>query len=101
MNNVCKYFSIACCFLFGMIITSITILIYVIIYAPLIPEDYNKKIKTGGEIEEKYLNMGSYGFDSYNTKNLMGLIDEYLFYYPDEMKTQNKTYPVIVYLNGE
>jgi len=37
-----------------------------LIFAPLIPKDYTKKVKTGGEIEAKYLAMGPFETNSFD-----------------------------------
>ncbi|KAL6609037.1 hypothetical protein U3516DRAFT_782943 [Neocallimastix sp. 'constans'] len=102
MNKVSKCSIVICCFVFGMVVATIAILIYVIGYAPLIPSDYTSKVETGGDIEEKYLKNGNYSSDSYDTLKIIGKNSEFLFFYPDEMKLPNntKTYPVVVYLNG-
>ena len=63
------------------------------------PNQYTKEVKTGGEIESKYLAMGSYKVKSIK-KEGSELTKKYYIYYPEEVKETNKNYPVVVILNG-
>ena len=64
-----------------------------------ITKDYIKKIETGGDIEAKYLSDGTYEV-SYYEETAMQAFEKYEIYYPKELETENKIYPVIVVCNG-
>lgn len=65
----------------------------------VISEDYQEKAETGGEIEQKYLKNGScdVAVKEYQADDPMKKI---VAYYPIELESSNKKYPVIVYGNG-
>ncbi|ORX43406.1 hypothetical protein BCR36DRAFT_586687 [Piromyces finnis] len=100
MSNICKYVTSLCCIFSGMIVITTGIFVYVIFYAPLVPEDYINIVKTGGNIEAKYLNMGNFTvkYHSEETKTQAGSL---LYYYPEELTESNKTYPLVIVVNGE
>ena len=83
------------------LIPIILIIVFLMILSliPMAPNNYTKKVKTGGDIEAKYLAMGNHKVKkikkdgSETTKN-------YYIYYPEELKENNKKYPIIVMLNG-
>lgn len=68
-------------------------------FVPAVPKNYTKKVKTGGSIEEKYLRMGEYNVKSTKSK-ATELTKYYYVYYPEELESSNKKYPVVVVLNG-
>ncbi|OUM70561.1 hypothetical protein PIROE2DRAFT_1076 [Piromyces sp. E2] len=100
MNKLCKIFTLLCCIFSGIIVITIGILVYSILYAPLVPENYTKQVKTGGEIEAKYIANGNYTVKdkSVETNTSAGKIS---YYYPEEMVNSNKTYPLVIIVNGE
>lgn len=63
------------------------------------PEDYETTVSTGGALEEKYLAHGTH-----NTVYFEAETDEvwkkYGIYYPADLETNCKTYPVIIMANG-
>lgn len=66
---------------------------------PAVPNNYTKTVKTGGEIEAKYLAMGSYKVK--NIKSEATELTKFNYvYYPEELESSNESYPVIVVLNG-
>lgn len=68
-------------------------------FAKAVPKNYTKKVKTGGDIEAKYLAMGEYKVKS--TKSESSELTKYTYvYYPEELENSNKKYPVVVVLNG-
>lgn len=87
----------------GIILLIIVILIvFLFVYAssqPFVPKNYIEKIKTGGDIEKKYLQMGKYEV-SYMENDAMQSYKKYEIWYPTEIKTSNKKYPVVVFANG-
>lgn len=77
----------------------IILLLVFMSFIPAVPKNYIKEVKTGGEIEAKYLAMGKYKVKS--TKSKATELTKYNYvYYPEELKNSNKKYPVVVVLNG-
>ena len=66
---------------------------------PSVPKDYINKVKTGGDIEKKYLQMGKYDV-SYMENGAMQSYKKYEIWYPSEIKNSDKKYPVVVFANG-
>ena len=64
-----------------------------------VAKDYIKKIETGGDIEAKYLGDGAYEVSYYEEKAVQ-VFEKYEIYYPKELETEDKVYPVIVVCNG-
>lgn len=62
-------------------------------------KDYIKKIETGGSIEANYLKDGAYEV-SYYEESVPQVFEKYEIYYPKELETEVKVYPVIVVCNG-
>lgn len=60
---------------------------------------YYEKVKTGGEIEAKYMKMGTYEVEKFEQGALQNY-KKYIVYYPAEMKEGSGKYPVIVSNNG-
>ncbi len=68
-------------------------------FLPAVPKNYTKEVKTGGDIEANYLRMGKYKVKS--TKSKATELTKYNYvYYPEELKSSNKKYPVVIVLNG-
>ncbi len=65
---------------------------------PSVPNDYTKKVKTGGEIEAKYLKMGSHEVDYYETGAMMSF-KKFEIYYPKDIESMDKL-PVVIFVNG-
>lgn len=85
-----------------MILIPIVLMICLLVIAsfiPAVPNNYTKKVKTGGEIEAEYLAMGKYRVKS--TKSKATELTKYNYvYYPEELERSNRKYPVVVILNG-
>ena len=80
-------------------IVLIIILLVIISFIPAVPNNYTKEVKTGGDIEAKYLAMGKYKVKS--TKSKATELTKYNYvYYPEELENNNKKYPVVIVLNG-
>ena len=74
-------------------------LLVLLSFAKVVPKNYAKEVKTGGNIEAKYLAMGKYKVK--NTKSKATELTKYNYvYYPEELENSNKKYPVVVVLNG-
>lgn len=63
------------------------------------PKDFHNTVKTGGEIESKYMAMGAYEVAHYEEAAFHGF-GKYQIYYPAELARSSKIYPVIVFSNG-
>lgn len=80
----------------------IGLIILFFVYAslkPMVPKNYINKVKTGGDIEKKYLQMGKYDV-SYMENGAMQSYKKYEIWYPTEIKNSDKKYPVVVFANG-
>ena len=66
---------------------------------PMVPLDYVDTVKTGGDIEAKYIKKGSFEIAYFEEKTNDSL-KKYEIYYPKELETTEKKYPVVVFTNG-
>lgn len=66
---------------------------------PAAPTDYQQVVQTGGDIEKKYMANGSYEVSTYEEAVLQEF-GKFIIYYPTELETSSKQYPVIVMCNG-
>lgn len=76
--------------------------IALLIYAgnkPAAPTNYQQSVETGGEIEAKYMANGSFAVSVYE-EPAPQVFQKYVIYYPTELETSDKQYPVIVICNG-
>lgn len=102
MKTVLKIIGI----IFLIIMASIALLLFgmksffnAILTAPMVPDDYIETVNTGGELETKYLTMGDYEVE--HTKGVAKEEwGEYIIYYPKELEQNERTYPVVVFVNG-
>lgn len=87
----------------GIIILCIALLIVILLVClskmSALKKDYINKIETGGEIEAKYLCDGTYEV-SYYEEAAAQAFEKYEIYYPKELETEDKAFPVIVVCNG-
>ena len=81
------------------VIISIIILLMYIGNKPVAPTDYQQRVETGGEIEAKYMANGSFEVSVYE-EPVLQVFKKYMIYYPAELETSDKQYPVIVICNG-
>ena len=66
---------------------------------PAVADDYITKVETGGEIEAKYLAMGSHEV-AYLEQAGMHDFQKYEIYYPSDITSGSDKYPVVIYSNG-
>lgn len=95
MKNVLKIAGI-------LLLIGIAVIIVLLKYAasrPAAPADYQRKVETGGEIEAAYLASGSFEVSVYE-EPVLQVFKKYVIYYPVELETSEKQYPVIVICNG-
>lgn len=63
------------------------------------PRNFREKTEMGGEIEQKYMANGSYEVAKKEEGTLLNF-GKFLIFYPKELETSDKQYPVIVIANG-
>lgn len=87
--------------LIGVVILVITLSILLLLLSmqPYVPNNYTKSIKTGGELEAKYLAKGTSQVEHMEvpTEEEWGDIN---VYYPKELTQSEESYPVVVFVNG-
>lgn len=66
---------------------------------PNVPKNYIQKVQTGGSVEEKYLQKGAYEV-SYKEAAAFASHQKYEIWYPSELESKNKKYPVVIFCNG-
>jgi len=88
----------------GIIVLVIIIVIAAVLFylsrkGSSLSEDYQSKVATGGDIEANYLKNGSYETSYYEIAAIQNF-SKYEIWYPSEISTTSKSYPVIVICNG-
>lgn len=64
-----------------------------------VPDNYTSTVKTGGELEAKYLAMGQHEV-GYQESAAMMSFEKFEIYYPSDMAQSNTPLPVVVFVNG-
>lgn len=67
---------------------------------PRLADNYYESIPTGGDLEAKYVGKGSYEVEHIEVKSDNKSIKNIYVYYPAEVKTSGKTYPLVMVVNG-
>ena len=87
----------------GIIILALAVLVAVLLaYLSMrsaVADDYIRKVQTGGELEAKYLAMGSHEV-SYLERAGLHDFKKYEIYYPSDITSGTVRYPVVIYSNG-
>ena len=65
---------------------------------PLIGKNFRDSVATGGELEKKYLADGTHKTKK-ATAQAESPIEKYTIYYPEELESKNKTYPMVLVVN--
>lgn len=89
------------------IIGIITLVIFVLIVVllhnisknPYVPNNYTEIVKTGGELEAKYMAMGPHQVSYMEYVALMSF-GKYEIYYPSDIETIDEKVPAVVFVNG-
>ena len=81
------------------IIALIAVGLFLLSKVPSAPKDYTKTVETGGEIETRYMNKGSYKVKHF-TAEADEVLVKHLVYYPADLESSDQKYPVIFSLNG-
>ena len=81
------------------LVITISIILLLLSMQPFVPNNYTQIVKTGGELEAKYLAMGASQVEhmEVSTEEEWGNIN---VYYPKELTESAKSYPVVVMVNG-
>lgn len=66
---------------------------------PAAPGDYQRSVKTGSSAEAKYLADGPYAVSVYE-EPVLQVFKQYVIYYPSDLETSDRQYPVVVVCNG-
>ena len=85
IKKVLKMIGIA----FIIIVILIAGILFYISSRPAVPKNYTEQVKTGGDIEKKYLQMGQYEV-SYMENNVMQSYKKYEIWYPSEITNSDK-----------
>lgn len=64
-----------------------------------VPKNYTETVKTGGELEAKYLAMGEHEVSYYESYAMMSF-EKYEIYYPSDIAEMDDPLPVVVFVNG-
>ena len=87
----------------GIIVLGMTVLIagglFLLSKAPSAPKDYTKTVKTGGDIEGQYMQKGPLEVRHF-TADADDVLKKHLVYYPVELESADRQFPVIFSLNG-
>lgn len=87
----------------GLVLFAIVVIVIIILKIlgsrPAAPTDYQTTVHTGGDIEKKYMENGDYEV-SINESAVLQQFEKFIVYYPAELETIDKKYPVIVMCNG-
>lgn len=87
----------------GIIVLGMTVLIagglFLLSKAPSAPKDYTKTVKTGGDIEGQYMQKGPLEVRHF-TSDADDVLKKHLVYYPVELESADRQFPVIFSLNG-
>ena len=68
-------------------------------YRQIVSRNYTTATPTGGDLEAKYLAMGSHEVSSMTVRRDDSL-KKILVFYPADLRESDHTYPVVVYSNG-
>ena len=67
---------------------------------PRLPENYYELVQTGGDLEKKYLGKGSFSVERIAVQSENNSVKDIYIYYPSELKTSTKQYPLVMVVNG-
>ena len=81
------------------LIVSIAALLLCLFMRPFVPNNYTKTVETGGELEAKYLAMGTHGV-KYAEAEAPGDWKKFEVFYPAGLESGADAYPVVVFANG-
>ena len=80
------------------IVVAVAALLFSLSKRPAVPENYTETVKTGGDVEAKYLAMGSHEVEHLESATVSSL-EKFEVYYPKDIEKMGKV-PVVIFLNG-
>jgi len=87
----------------GHVILVIVVLIAALLFyfekRPAVPADYTETVKTGGELEARYVTMGEHEV-SYLESGAMMSFKKYEIFYTSNISDMDEQLPVVVFVNG-
>lgn len=87
----------------GILVVAIVLLIAILLIymskKSSVPEKYTETVKTGGEIEAKYIANGNYKVN-YFENTAMSSFAKYEIFYPSDIAESDFPYPVVIFVNG-
>jgi len=81
------------------LVVAVILLLFMAGRKQAVPEDYTKTVKTGGDIEAKYLGLGSHEV-SYYEAIAVSSFKKFEIYYPSDIEKMDTALPVVVFVNG-
>ncbi|MCC3261228.1 hypothetical protein [Paenibacillus polymyxa] len=93
-----KMLKITGCIIFIIAVLIAALLIY-LANNPAVPNNYTETVKTGGELEAKYIAMGEHEVSYFESAAMMSF-KKYEIFYPADMSEMNRSLPVVVFVNG-
>lgn len=81
------------------IVAIIAVGVFCLSRMPVVSEDYTSSVKTGGDIEAKYLQSGVYEV-AYKEISVMESFEKYEIWYPSDIENSENTFPAVVFCNG-
>lgn len=89
--------------IFGFVLLAVIAVVFVVLRyigsRPAAPVDYQQSIRTGSALEANYMSGGAFDVSVYE-EPVLQVFKKYVIYYPSELETTDKQYPVIVLCNG-
>lgn len=93
-----KMLKITGCIIFIIAVLIAALLIY-LANNPTVPNNYTETVKTGGELEAKYIAMGVHEVSYFESAAMMSF-KKYEIFYPADISEMNRSLPVVVFVNG-
>ncbi|MDN4085398.1 poly(ethylene terephthalate) hydrolase family protein [Paenibacillus polymyxa] len=93
-----KMLKITGCIIFIIAVLIAALLIY-LANNPAVPNNYTETVKTGGELEAKYIAMGEHEVNYFESAAMMSF-KKYEIFYPADISEMNRSLPVVVFVNG-
>ncbi|WP_226888724.1 poly(ethylene terephthalate) hydrolase family protein [Paenibacillus polymyxa] len=93
-----KMLKITGCIIFIIAVLIAALLIY-LANNPAVPNNYTETVKTGGELEAKYIAMGEHEVSYFESAAMMSF-KKYEIFYPADISEMNRSLPVVVFVNG-
>ncbi|MGQ4681503.1 chlorophyllase/cutinase-like alpha/beta fold protein [Paenibacillus polymyxa] len=93
-----KMLKITGCIIFIIAVLIAALLIY-LANNPAVPNNYTETVKTGGELEAKYIAMGEHEVSYFESAAMMSF-KKYEIFFPADISEMNRSLPVVVFVNG-